>query len=52
MIYFAYTFALENKMDPKDIPKFVVAASQVEPGTKVGEIMSLAKTFKGSVLHR
>lgn len=52
MIYFAYTFALENKMDSKDIPKFVVAASQVEPGTKVGEIMSLAKTFKGSVLHR
>ena len=52
MIYFAYTFALENKVDSKDIPKFVVAASQVEPGTKVGEIMSLAKTFKGSVLHR
>ncbi len=52
MIYFAYIFALENKMDPKDIPKFVVAASQVEPGTKVGEIMSLAKKFKGSVLHR
>lgn len=52
MIYFAYSFALENKMNPKDLQKFIVAASQVEPGVKVGEIMSMAKSFKGSVLHR
>lgn len=52
MIIFAYLFAMDNKLDEDEWPKFVAAASQLSPGTKIGEIFSKSKAINMSVLHR